>query len=69
MNLKVYHLSKSEWGGCLQPREQDFVVDCRGVCMSIPATYTRHPFKIMEVVYEDKDNRLCLEESAERSGL
>jgi hypothetical protein len=53
MNLKVYHLSKSEWGGCLQPREQDFVVDCRGVCMSIPATYTRHPFKILEVIYED----------------
>ena len=24
---------------------------------------------ILEVVYEDKDNRLCLEESAERSGL
>ena len=29
----------------------------------------RHGFKIIEVVYEDKDNRLCLEESAERSGL
>lgn len=40
-------------GGCLQPREQDFVVDSRGACMSIPATYTRHPFKIMEIVYED----------------
>ena len=37
--------------------------------MALPATYDRHPFKIMEVVYEDKDNRLCLEESAERSGL
>ena len=52
MKLKVYHLSKSEWGGCLQPREQDFVVDVRGACMSIPSTYTRHPFKIMEIVYE-----------------
>ena len=49
MKLKVYHLSQSEWGGCLQPREQDFVVDSRGACMSIPATYTRHPFKIMEI--------------------
>ena len=49
MRLKVYHLSQSEWGGCLQPREQDFVVDSRGACMSIPATYTRHPFKIMEI--------------------
>ena len=39
-------------GGCLQAREQDFVVDARGVCMSIPATYTRHPFKIVEI-YED----------------
>ena len=50
--LKVYLLSLSEWGGCLQAREQDFVVDARGVCMSIPATYTRHPFKIMELIYE-----------------
>ena len=38
-------------GGCLQAREQDFVVDARGVCMSIPATYTRHPFKVMEMEY------------------
>lgn len=43
-------------GGCLQPREQDFVVDARGACMSIPASYTRHPFKIMEIRYEHKDN-------------
>ena len=40
-------------GGCLQPREQDFVVDARGACMSIPASYTRHPFKIMEIKYEE----------------
>lgn len=45
------YLSKSDWGGQIQPREQDFVVDARGVCMSIPATYTRHPFKIL--VYEE----------------
>lgn len=54
--LIVYHLSQSEWGGGLQPREQDFVVDSRGACMSIPATYTMHPFKIMEIVYECRDN-------------
>lgn len=54
--LIVYHLSQSEWGGQVQPREQDFVVDSRGICMSIPATYTRHPFKIMEIVYERRDN-------------
>ena len=53
MKLKVYHLSKSDWGGRLQPREQDFVVDSRGACMSIPASYLQHPFKIMEIVYED----------------
>lgn len=53
MKLKVYHLSLSDWGGQIQPREQDFVVDARGACMSIPASYTRHPFKIMEIVYED----------------
>jgi hypothetical protein len=39
-------------GGQIQPREQDFVVDARGACMSIPASYTRHPFKIMEIRYE-----------------
>ena len=44
-------------GGCLQPREQDFVVDARGACMSIPASYTRHPFKIMEVIYESETDR------------
>ena len=49
-------------GGSLQPREQDFVVDSRGACMSIPATYTKHPFKIMEIVYED-----ALEESDSRT--
>lgn len=27
-------------------------MDSRGACMSIPATYTRHPFKIMEIRYE-----------------
>ena len=53
MKLKVYHLSQSNWGGQIQPREQDFVVDVRGACMSIPASYTRHPFKIMEIVYEE----------------
>ena len=43
-------------GGQIQPREQDFIVDSRSICMSIPATYTRHPFKIMEI-YEDRANR------------
>lgn len=41
------HLSKSDWGGHIQPREQDFVVDVQGICMSIPASYSRHPFKIL----------------------
>lgn len=36
----------------MQPREQDFIVDERGCCMSIPATYTMHPFKIL--VYEEQ---------------
>ena len=49
--LIVGYLSKSDWGGQHQPREQDFVVSSQGVCMSIPATYTRHPFKIL--VYEE----------------
>jgi hypothetical protein len=41
------HLSKTMWGGQIQPREQDFVVDARGICMSIPASYSRHPFKVL----------------------
>ena len=41
------------WGGQIQPREQDFVVHPNGLCMSVPATYTRHPFNILEIVYED----------------
>lgn len=54
--LIVGYLSKSDWGGQVQPREQDFVVNSQGICMSIPATYTRHPFKIL-VYEEDNTNK------------
>ena len=47
------YLNKVMWGGQIQPREQDFVVHPNGLCMSVPATYTRHPFNILEIVYED----------------
>lgn len=63
----VGSMPKSKWGGCI--REQDYVLGGDGVSMALPATYDRHPFKIMEVLYEDKDNRLCMEEPAERSSL
>lgn len=53
--LITYHLSKSEWGGSVQPREQDFVVDSRGICMSVPASYSRHPFKVLVVDYEENN--------------
>jgi hypothetical protein len=44
-------MPKSRWGGdCI--REQDYVLGVEGISMSIPATYDRHPFKIMEIVYE-----------------
>jgi hypothetical protein len=43
----VGYLSKANWGGRYQPREQDFVIDADGICMSIPSSYTRHPFKIL----------------------
>lgn len=62
------YLSKSDWGGKVQPREQDFIVDEIGCCMSIPATYTRHPFKILTHV-EDNGAWLCMEEPTERSGI
>lgn len=45
------HLSKSNWGGQYQAREQDFVIDENGICMSIPSSYERHPFKVL--VYEE----------------
>lgn len=48
------YLSKSNWGGAYQPREQDFVMHPNGICMSIPATYSRHPFNVIEIVYEDR---------------
>jgi hypothetical protein len=48
------YLSMSDWGGQVQPREQDFVIDSEGICMSIPASYTRHPFKVL--VYEENNN-------------
>ena len=40
-------------GGQYQPREQDFVISPEGCCMSIPASYSRHPFNVMEFIYED----------------
>lgn len=45
--IVVGHLNKSDWGGRIQPREQDFVIDTNGVCMSIPSSYNLHPFKIL----------------------
>ena len=51
--LITYYLSKSEWGGSTQPREQDFVLDPQGLCMSIPASYWKHPFKVIEIKYEE----------------
>ena len=38
-------------GNCI--REQDYVLDTSGISMAIPATYDRHPFKIL--VNEDED--------------
>ena len=42
-------ISVSDWGGRIQPREQDFVLDPDGVCMAIPASYSRHHFNILEI--------------------
>lgn len=68
--LKVYHLSQSEWGGRIQARTQDFIVDARGPYMCLDASYFKHQFAVMEIRYEqNKDTRLHLEESDERSCL
>jgi hypothetical protein len=42
-------MAKSRWGGSI--REQDYVLDIAGISMAIPASYDKHPFKIL--VYED----------------
>lgn len=43
----IGYLSQANWGGRYQPREQDFVIGEDGICMAIPSSYTRHPFKIL----------------------
>lgn len=40
-------ISVSDWGGRVQPREQDFVLDPNGVSMAVPASYSRHPFNVL----------------------
>lgn len=47
-------MPKSRWGGCI--REQDHVLGGEGVSMAIPATYDRHPFKILDIVYEETES-------------
>lgn len=49
--IVVGSMPNSRWGGCT--REQDFVIDPQGISKAIPATYWKHPFKIMETIYED----------------
>lgn len=44
----VGHLGMgSMWNGKII-REQYFVLDPKGICMSIPSTYQNHAFKIIE---------------------
>lgn len=45
-------LPKSRWNGKVI-REQDFVLGIDGISMSIPATYWKHPFKIITTEYEE----------------
>ena len=37
-------------------REQDRVLGVDGVSKAIPSTYDRHPFKIMEIYEETKND-------------
>lgn len=44
-------LPNSRWNGhCI--REQDYVLSDKGISMTIPSTYWKHPFKIL--VHEEK---------------
>jgi hypothetical protein len=44
-------MPKSRWNGKVI-REQDFVLGIDGISMSIPASYWKHPFKVIEIKYE-----------------
>lgn len=39
------------WNEC--PREQDRIIDTRGICCTFGALYPNHAFKILEIKYED----------------
>lgn len=47
----VYSFGKDFFGK--EPREQDRIIDTRGLCCTFGALYPNHAFKILEVRYED----------------
>lgn len=46
-----------QWKGTT--REQNFVLDTEGICMAIPATYDRHPFKVLVYERQKTDEDSC----------
>ena len=48
-----------QWQGTT--REQNYVLSGEGICMAIPSTYDRHPFKVL--VYETERNIRTIEKS------
>lgn len=47
----LYSLGKDFFGNV--PREQDRIIDTRGICCTFGALYPNHAFKILEIKYED----------------
>ena len=59
MKIKILgRLSNSKWNGGMDIREQDRVLGTDGVSKAIPSTYSLHPFKIMEIFYENGYNNM-----------
>ena len=42
-----------QWQGTT--REQNYVLSGEGICMAIPSTYDRHPFKVIEYEEDNTD--------------
>lgn len=59
MDCIIYDIGESKWGGT--PKQQNKLVDTRGLCPTIPSTHLRHEFKIL--IWKDmtKQANNCLD--------
>ena len=68
IELTYSHVDRIIFGG-IKPVKESLKLEA-GKSMGVDYFLERREMGVMEIIYEqDSDNRLCLEESAERSGL